>query len=116
MIYNWNDEDIKMVEKFIEIKNKGFYCDGKQLTDVYNRVLNKKATPTNCGSCIRQRVTELESALNQFKKQMELSGMTSTHDLINEIEAIEEEAQNESVRKEQALQEPKAKITKTKKK
>lgn len=86
----WTNDDVRMVEKFIEIKNKGFYCDGKQLTEVYNRVLEKKATPTNCGSCIRQRVTELESALNQFKKQMELSGMTSTHDLINEIEAIHE--------------------------
>ena len=97
MIYNWNDEDIKMVEKFIEIKNKGFYCDGKQLTDVYNRVLNKKATPTNCGSCIRQRVTELESALNQFKKQMSNSGFTTTHDLINEIKGKDNEDKKEIV-------------------
>lgn len=71
MIYNWNDEDIKMVEKFIEIRNRGYYCDGKQLTDVYNRVLNKKVASTSCGSCIRQRITELESALNQFKKTIE---------------------------------------------
>lgn len=91
MIYNWNDEDVKLVEKFIEIKNKGFYCDGKQLTEAYNRILHKSVGVTNCGSCIRQRVTELESALNQFKKQMELSGFTTTHDLINEIEAIKEE-------------------------
>ena len=68
----WNDEDVKLVEKFIDIKNRGFYCDGKQLTDVYNRVLEKKVAPTSCGSCIRQRVIELESALNQFKKQMEV--------------------------------------------
>lgn len=96
----WTNEDVVLVEKFIDIKNKGFYCDGGQLTEVYNRVLEKSAPPTNCGSCMRQRISELEGALNQFKKTLE----------------IKEEAQNESVRKEQALQEPKAKITKSKKK
>lgn len=69
----WNNEDIKMVEKFIEIKNKGYYVDGKQLTEVYNRVLEKNANVTNCGSCLRQRTQELENALNQFKKLSEAS-------------------------------------------
>ena len=87
----WTNDDIKMIEKFIEIKNKGYYCDGKQLTDVYNRVLEKNVPTTNCGSCLRQRVTELEGALNHFKRQMELSGMTSTEELVNEVNAIEEE-------------------------
>lgn len=64
----WTSEDIKFIEKAIEIKNKGYYLDGGQLTEVYNRVLEKRATPTNCGSCIRQRVSELEGALAQFKK------------------------------------------------
>lgn len=96
----WTNEDVSMVEKFIEIKNKGYYCDGGQLTEVYNRVLEKSAPPTNCGSCMRARISELETALNSFKKTLE----------------VKEEAQNESVRKEQALQEPKAKITKSKKK
>lgn len=63
----WTSDDIKMVEKFIEIKNKGLYCDGGQLTEVYNRVLDRKVNPTNCGSCIRQRINELEAALNKFK-------------------------------------------------
>lgn len=67
MNYTFTDEDIKLVERLIEIKNRGYYADGKQVTEVYNRVLNKKATPTNCGSCIRQRVSELEGALNNFK-------------------------------------------------
>lgn len=84
----WTNDDVRMVEKFIEIKNKGYYCDGGQLTEVYNRVLEKNAPPTNCGSCMRARITELEGALNQFKKTLE----------------VKEETQ------------PKAKITKTKKK
>jgi hypothetical protein len=68
---NWTNEDVKLVEKFIEIRNKGFYCDGGQLTEVYNRVLDKRATPTNCGSCIRARINELEGALNTFKRLSE---------------------------------------------
>ena len=65
---NWSDEDIKMVEKLIEIKAKGYYADGRQVTDYYNRLLNKHVNPTNCGSCIRQRVGELENALNHAKE------------------------------------------------
>lgn len=68
----WTSDDIKMVEKFIEIRNKGLYADGTQLTEVYNRVLEKRVAPTSCGSCLRARVTELEDALNRFKRQMEL--------------------------------------------
>jgi hypothetical protein len=68
---NWTSEDIKFVEKAIEIRNKGYYLDGGQLTEVYNRVLEKRATPTNCGSCIRARINELELAYNQFKKLSE---------------------------------------------
>jgi len=64
-----SDEDIKKIEQFIEIKNKNFYVDSKQLQDVYNRVLNTNLSPTNCGSCIRKRVEALEQALNQFKKE-----------------------------------------------
>ena len=65
---NWTKEDIDKVEKFIEIKNKGYYCDGGQLTEVYNRVLNKNVNSTSCGSCLRGRISELEAALNRFKE------------------------------------------------
>ena len=68
----WTNEDIVLVEKFIDIKNRGFYCDGTQLTNVYNRVLEKNVPPTNCGSCMRARISELETALNQFKKTLEV--------------------------------------------
>lgn len=68
---NWTNDDIKLVEKFIDIKNKGYYADGAQLTEVYNRVLDKRVTPTNCGSCIRGRINELEEALNRFKRMSE---------------------------------------------
>lgn len=82
----FTDEDVKLIEKFIEIRNRGYYSDSAQLNDVYNRVLEKNVAPTNCGSCMRARISELETALNQFKKTLEVN------------------------------EEPKAKITKTKKK
>ena len=66
-------EDIELIEQFIQIKNKGYYCDGKQLTEVYNRVLEKNVNITNCGSCLRGRVQELENALNAYKKAQEAS-------------------------------------------
>ena len=69
----WTKEDITLVEKFIDIKNRGYYVDGRQLTEVYNRVLNKNANVTNCGSCLRQRTNELETALLRFKKQLEVN-------------------------------------------
>jgi ribosomal protein S21 len=68
---NWTNDDILLVEKFIDIKNKGYYADGAQLTEVYNRVLDKRVSPTNCGSCIRGRINELEEALNRFKRMSE---------------------------------------------
>ena len=87
---NWNDEDVKFVEKAIEIRNKGYYIDGGQLTEVYNRVLEKRATPTQCGSCLRQRVNELEGALAQFKKLNEKVEETPVEETKPEQEDIKE--------------------------
>lgn len=87
----WSNEDVELVEKLIKIKNKGLYADGRQVTEVYNRVLEKTLPPTNCGSCIRHRISELEGELNKFKKQMELSGMTKPQELVDEIKAVEDE-------------------------
>ena len=69
----FTDEDVKLIEKFIDIRNRGYYADSAQLTEVYNRVLEKSAPPTNCGSCMRARISELETALNQFKKTLEVN-------------------------------------------
>lgn len=62
-------EDIEIIEKFIDIRNRGLFCDGGQVTTVYNRVLNKNLRPSSCGSCIRQRINELECALKAYKAQ-----------------------------------------------
>lgn len=69
----WNNEDIELVKKFIDIRNRGLYADGTQVTDAYNRILNRNLRPTNCGSCIRQRVNELETELNRMLRKMEIT-------------------------------------------
>ena len=71
MEYTFSKEDIELVEKFINIKNKGFYADGGQVTALYNRVLHKNVNVTNCGTCIRGRIQEMENALNAFKRLSE---------------------------------------------
>ena len=86
-------EDIELIEKFIDIKNRGYYADGKQLTDVYNRVLEKNVNVTNCGSCIRHRVQELEDALNHFKK---LSEAKTEEKVNNTKEEVKEELKKEN--------------------
>lgn len=70
---NWTSDDIKLVEKLIEIKNKGLYASGAEVTAVYNRCLGKNLASTSCGACVRGRIQELETALNRFKKELEVN-------------------------------------------
>lgn len=90
-------EDIEKIEKFVEIRNKGFYIDGAQVTEVYNRVLNKKVNVTNCGSCVRQRISELEDALNRFKASEALKKEEQTVTKEEENKAVTE-ARNEDIK------------------
>ena len=84
-------DNVKRIEKFIKIKNRGYYASGTELQAVYNEVFEVNKPATNCGSCIRQRITELENALNAFKRNGQISGFTDVYEYIDEIEAIESE-------------------------
>lgn len=68
----FSDENIEKIRKFEKIKNAGYYVNANELADVYNEVLEKRVTPTQCGACCRARISELVNALNQFEKQMQL--------------------------------------------
>lgn len=65
------EELAKKIEKFIEIKRKGFYCSGTEVTDVYNTVFNTRLSSTNCSQCISNRISQLETALKSYKKAQE---------------------------------------------
>lgn len=97
MNYNFTEDDIKFVEKAVELKNKGYYIDGNQLTEVYNRILNKRVNTTSCGSCLRQRISELEGALNHYKAKEAIS---SPSDSVEEVEPTTiPQKENKAVRK-----------------
>lgn len=93
------NEDVEQIQKFKEIRDKGYYVSGADVTKVYNKVLNTNAEVTNCSSCIRRRIGELVHVMDTFLKQMELSGCTTADELNNEIKAIEEEIKEEKPQK-----------------
>lgn len=87
----WTEEDIEKVRKFIDIKNKGHYVETHELTSVYNRVLEKHVSNTSCGSCLRQRVEELERALRRYeadkaKKEAEQINEEETKEENNDVD------------------------------
>lgn len=64
-----SEEDKTLIKKLINIKNRGYHASGKQVTEIYNRVLNKNAKPTTCSTCIRGRIQELENALKRYEAE-----------------------------------------------
>lgn len=61
-------EDIKEIEAMHEARKKGYYYNSKTVTDMYNKLLNKNVTPTNCGSCIRRRCDEIWAKYQEIIK------------------------------------------------
>lgn len=64
-----SEEDIVLIKKFIDIRNRGHYANAKQLTKVYNDVLHENKRVTTCGSCLRSMTTTLEKALRQYEAE-----------------------------------------------
>lgn len=64
---NFTEKDKELVRKFINIKKRGLYVESTQLTEAYNRILDKNVRNTTCGSCMRARIAELETALNKWE-------------------------------------------------
>lgn len=95
----FSKEDISLIEKFIEIKNKGLYADGSQVTEVYNRVLEKSVNVTNCGSCIRGRIQELEDSLRRFKTLAKQQETEEVNNDTPEQNNAPEEAKNEPAKR-----------------
>lgn len=99
MEYTFTAEDIKLVKKFIEIRNRGYYASGQQVTEVYNRVLHKNSPSTNCGSCIRGRISELEKALREFEKLSEKVQETVKTEEVDNVSTNEEKTPQEKPKK-----------------
>lgn len=103
---NFTERDKELVRKFINIKKRGLYVESTQLTEAYNRILDKNVRNTTCGSCMRARIAELESALNKWEAdEAKLKAQEQAK------EEIKEETENADNRKS-----PKTKGRKTKQK
>lgn len=67
-----SNEDLEMIRKFQDIMSRGYYCDGKQVTDLHNKVLGTRLNSTNCGACIRTRIQALVEAADKFERMIQL--------------------------------------------
>lgn len=103
---NFTEKDKELVRKFINIKKRGLYVESTQLTEAYNRILDKNVRNTTCGSCMRARIAELETALNKWDAD---EAKLKAHEQAKE--EIKEETENADNRKS-----PKAKGRKAKQK
>lgn len=69
-----SSDDIRLVEQFHDILNRGFFCDSKQVSDEYNKLIRipQGLTPvnvTNCATCIRRRILELVDFVTKIKEE-----------------------------------------------
>lgn len=66
--YQISEDDMKLIERFQDILNRGHFANSRQVTDCYNRVFGTKLPATNCSTCIRKRISQLYKALKEFKE------------------------------------------------
>lgn len=65
-----SEKNAEKIRKFRTMLTSSYYADGGQVTEVYNEVFGRNERPTNCGSCIRQRMTQLVGALDVIEKKV----------------------------------------------
>lgn len=100
----FTDENVKKIRQFVDIKNRGYYANGTEVTNVYNEVLEKNVPPTNCGSCIRARISELEGALASFERMLKKQQEKTTEALKeSEVNNIKEEENNDAEEAKKAI-------------
>lgn len=60
-----SEPDKFLIKRLIDVRNKGYYANGKECTDLYNKIFDAHLAPTSCGSCIRTRINLLEKELRR---------------------------------------------------
>lgn len=92
-------EQVSLIEKFENILSRGYYCSGVDVTNVYNDVFNKNLRPSNCSSCIAQRIRELIAAKKAFLKAQEALEKEQVDNASTEENNAAGEAENKPVKK-----------------
>lgn len=65
-----SDSNREKILKFKDMLKNAYYADGGQVTEVYNEVFGARERPTNCGTCIRQRMNALVGALEAIDRKL----------------------------------------------
>ena len=92
-----SNEDLALIRKMEEIGQRGYYVDSAQLTSLYNRVLEKRVNPTNCGACLKARLNELVEAANRFERMIQLNSKPVEPQKQEDLTPVKEE-ENKAVR------------------
>ena len=68
---NFTKENIEKIRRWEEYLRNGSYGNSKDITDTYNQIyegLRSKANYTSCGACLRGRINNMVSSLNEWEK------------------------------------------------
>lgn len=64
-----NKEISEKINKFYDILNRGYFCDAREVIDVYNQVFeNEKMRFTTCATCLRKAVLKLVAYKDKLSK------------------------------------------------
>ena len=64
-------EDIELAQKMWDARQKGLYFNSGLVTQLYNKLYNTNLKATSCGSCIRRRIEQIWSKVEEYKKLTE---------------------------------------------
>lgn len=70
----FTEEIVKNIKTWVEYMNSGHYGNSRDIVNTYNIVFNGIKKPqnyTNCGSCLRRCVIEMNTAYEKFVKEQE---------------------------------------------
>lgn len=71
-------EDIVLLEDLINRKNKGLMVNGKEVAQLYNRIMDKPTTPSSCSGCIRGQIQRMEDKWRRIQRMIEKSKQEET--------------------------------------
>lgn len=91
-------DDISHIKHLVERKNKGMMVNSQEVTDLYNKVLEKSVSNTTCSSCVRRRIQELQDHLEKYENEC----LTKLVEVVEEVfDDIKEEEEKEDATTEE---------------
>lgn len=64
-------EDIEQIKYYHSLLSKSYFPDTEKMQELYNRIMPQPLLPTNCGTCIRNRIMEMYNLVKQIEEETE---------------------------------------------